>query len=141
MAHAHGLLDRVVITPIDVGRHPPLTIEAVRDPAGPPVVGALVVDHDRDQALEVLACGESHQWTMKDLPSDSLAEVDTSKLPLRFTLQCPERGGVSPDAGSGPDGELPVLPDLALVFESLREVDVYVPRSLGTLRHGNEPEG
>jgi hypothetical protein len=86
-----------------------------------------------------LACGESHEWTMKDLPETSVAEVDTALLPIDLALTCPERRGVlEGESDSTHISELPVLPDLVLVFESVREVDVYIPRALGTLQHGNE---
>ena len=86
-----------------------------------------------------LASGKSHEWTMKDLPAASVAEIDMAQLPVEFALTCPERGGaMGGESNSTQASELPVLPDLDLVFESVREVDVYIPRSLGTLRHGNE---
>ena len=87
----------------------------------------------------VLALDESHEWTMKDLPAASVAEIDVAKLPVDFALTCPERrGAMGSESDLTQAGELPVLPDLIFVFESEREVDVYIPRSLGTLRHANE---
>ena len=86
-----------------------------------------------------LARGESHEWTMKDLPASSVAEINVAELPVDFVLTCPERRGHTGDESDLTEaGKLPVLPNLVLVFESEREVDVYIPRSLGTLRHANE---
>jgi len=90
--------------------------------------------------LEInLASDESHEWTMKDLPAASVADIDRARLPVNISLTGPERRGATQDeSDSTQSSELPLLPDLDLVFESVREVDVYIPRSLGTLRHGNE---
>jgi hypothetical protein len=90
--------------------------------------------------LEInLASGKSHEWIMKDLPAASVAEIDMARLPVNIALMGPEgRGATQGESDSAQSIELPVLPDLDLVFESVREVDVYIPRSLGTLRHGNE---
>jgi hypothetical protein len=86
-----------------------------------------------------LACGETYEWTMQDLPATSLAEIDMANLPIELVLTCPERRNTTEsDNGSTQASELPVLPDLVLAFESMREADAYIPRSLGTLRHGNE---
>ena len=83
--------------------------------------------------------GESYEWTMKDLPESSIAEIDVAELPIDFALTCPERQkALKGENQSIYTDKLPVLPDLVLVFESERVVDVYIPRSLGTLRHANE---
>ena len=53
------------------------------------------------------------------------------RLPLERSFVAPERQPARAEAS-------PELPGLMLVFTAVREADVYVPRSLGTLRHGNE---
>ena len=40
--------------------------------------------------------------------------------------------------GVPPPEDLPPLPDVELVIESEREVDVCLPRSVGVVRHGGE---
>jgi small nuclear ribonucleoprotein (snRNP)-like protein len=84
-----------------------------------------------------LASDEAHTWTLTNLPAACLAEVDMERLPVKACLTGPERQS-GPVADDTTDIDLHALPDLELVFHSVREVDVYIPRSLGTVRHGNE---
>jgi hypothetical protein len=86
-----------------------------------------------------LARDETHAWTLTDLPTSCLSEVDMERLPIEIGLIGPERqSGPAAEGQDAANTDQPVLPDLELVFHSVREVDVYVPRNLGTVRHGNE---
>jgi hypothetical protein len=86
-----------------------------------------------------LSSGESHEWILDDLPATSLGGIDRLQLPIEAAMIGPERKNVpAPQNPEIMDNDLFELPDIELVFDSMREVDVYVPRSIGTLRHGNE---
>ena len=97
-----------------------------------------------------LAADESITIELLDLPKESLVEVRQDQLPLTLSLIAPERiaddAGVA--AGDGidasdeqPGSQYPALPDVTLVYFSARDVDVYIPRSRGLVRHGAEYVG
>jgi len=85
--------------------------------------------------MQPLAPGETLEWCLNDLPPDVLAGLERERLPLALSFVVPERQPAK--AGEAPDAS-PELPGLMLVFTAVCEADVYVPRSLGTVRHGNE---
>jgi hypothetical protein len=73
--------------------------------------------------------GDSTEFSVEDLPDD-LPELDRV---VEVTLQ---RVGL--EEGAPPPKDLPPLPDVELVIESEREVDLCLPRSVGVVRHGGE---
>ena len=97
-----------------------------------------------------LAPEENITIELTDLPERSLAEIGHDQLPLSLPLIAPER--VATDSGAaqkdGVDSNVeeqtlryPALPNVTLVYNSTRAVDVYVPRSHGLIRHGGEYVG
>jgi hypothetical protein len=80
-----------------------------------------------------IAPGDTLEWRLDDLPRDVLVGLEPERLPLQLAFVAPERqpGAAAPETP-------PELPELTLVFTAVREADVYVPRALGTVRHGNE---
>ena len=93
-----------------------------------------------------LATDESISIELSDLPKESLAEVRQDQLPLTLSLIAPERVGGAPGDGidasdEQPGSRYPALPDVALVYFSTRDVDVYIPRRRGLVRHGAEYVG
>lgn len=102
------------------------------------IEGADGFQHEVD---EMLVPGDTININLKDLPASCLTSVDKEQLPISLSLIAPERQ----DAGqAGVDDEhedirYPALPGgLTLVFDTIRGVDVYIPRSKGLLRHGSE---
>lgn len=82
--------------------------------------------------------GESLELTLNDLPRESIAEIDTEQLPCELILTAP---GQQTDSDKSANQENPApctIPALHLHYESIREVDIYVPRTVGTVRHGAE---
>jgi len=79
--------------------------------------------------------GETLEWRLDDLPADVLVGLDRERLPLELAFVAPERQ--TEGAAKQPVAP-PALPELMLVLTTVREADVYVPRALGTVRHGNE---
>ncbi len=83
-----------------------------------------------------LCQGESFECVLEDIPEALVPQHQEIAWPVEFSLIAPERL-----ASMGEDSAaLPVsntgLPDLKLVIESEREVDIFVPRSLAVVRHG-----
>jgi len=85
----------------------------------------------------VLNKGESISLCLNDVPECLLGDVDLKLLPLQFEMISPERR-----KGKEPPAENEVyqsfLPEIGLVFEAERVVDVYIPRSRGKVRHSGE---
>jgi hypothetical protein len=73
--------------------------------------------------------GDSTEFSVEDLPDD-LPPLDRI---VEVMLQ-----RISIEEGVPPPKSLPPLPDVELVIESEREVDLCLPRSLGVVRHGGE---
>jgi hypothetical protein len=84
--------------------------------------------------------GQTLEIQIKNLPIACLSSVDKSQLPISLKLIAPERQ--EDEQAVDGDGQAasiyPPLPDLSLDFQTFREVDVYLPRSKGLLRHAGE---
>ena len=93
--------------------------------------------HDVD---ELLTPGGSISIEMKHLPATALSNIDIEQLPVELTLVAPERqqGGEEKAAGNHEDTRYPALPRLSLLYDTIRGVDIYIPRNKGLLRHGSE---
>ena len=86
---------------------------------------------------ETLHHKESISLSLNDLPKCFTQDIDLLLLPLRFEMISPERR----DGAEAPkENEVyqSLLPDIELLFENERVVDVYIPRSLGKVRHSGE---
>ena len=85
---------------------------------------------------KMLKHDQSISMTLDHLPQDSFKNISTEILPLEFEMIAEERR----------EGDVPeeneiyqsILPDLKLEISSTHIADVYLPRSLATLRHGAE---
>ncbi len=85
---------------------------------------------------KMLAPGDSITIELKNLPEACTSSIDPAELPVDLVLIAPER-----QADTDEDHEerrFPALPRLSLVFDTIRGVDIYIPRSKGLLRHGSE---
>ncbi len=87
---------------------------------------------------ELLTPGDTTNIILKDLPAACTANVDREQLPVDLALVAPERQEAEEGGIVHEDIRYPALPDLHLVFDTIRGVDVYIPRSKGLLRHGSE---
>ncbi len=89
---------------------------------------------------ELLTPGSSITIALTDLPPAALSNIDIDRLPLDLTLVAPERQqGKEGDATDNhEDTRYPALPRLSLLFDTIRGVDIYIPRNKGLLRHGGE---
>ncbi len=81
--------------------------------------------------------GEAFDCVLEGIPEALMAQQKTETWPVEFTMIAPERlasmhqNNVSlPVSNAG-------LPNLVLVVESEREVDVFAPRTRAVLRHGS----
>lgn len=90
---------------------------------------------------------ESITIELTNLPEESLGDIDRNQLPLTLSLIAPERvAGNTPAVpkhsavsdNEDQDLQYPALPNVTLVYNSARAVDIYVPRSRGLIRHGGE---
>ncbi len=86
---------------------------------------------------ELLTPGSNITITLKDLPPAALSNIDIDRLPVDLTLVAPERqqGREGDEADSHEDTRYPALPQLSLLFDTIRGVDIYIPRSKGP-KHG-----
>ena len=83
---------------------------------------------------KTLAKDDSVSFTLKKLPPETLKDLDTNMLPLSFDIISEARR----------DTELPqdyfehqkFLPEIKLEIQSTHIADVYLPRTIATLRHG-----
>jgi len=97
-------------------------------------------DNFQHEVDEMLTPGDTVNILLKDLPASCLTNIDKEQLPISLSLIAPERQDTG-EAGMDDDHEdvrYPALPGLTLVFDTIRGVDVYIPRSKGLLRHGSE---
>ena len=77
--------------------------------------------------------GESISFTLKKLPTETFEKMDKALLPLSFDMVSEARR----------EGKLPeeyfihqkILPELKLEIESTHITDVYLPRTVATVRH------
>ncbi len=81
---------------------------------------------------------ESINIILNDLPESCLSSIDRKLLPLSLSLIAPERQDVKQSETDEEEIHYPALPELTLVFDTFRDVDIYIPRSKGLLRHGSE---
>ncbi len=71
---------------------------------------------------------------LDDLPPQCTRQINLKNLPVEFSMVAPERR--TPETPVENEAYQGLLPELALVFYSVRIADVYIPRSMGVLRHG-----
>jgi hypothetical protein len=92
---------------------------------------------------KTLGGGQAYEIFIKNLPISCLSNVDESQLPISLKLIAPERQeNQQATAEDEPVVSLyPMLPELSLDFQTVREVDVYLPRSKDLLRHAGEIVG
>ncbi len=99
------------------------------------VEGADGFSHEVD---EMLVPGETLTIELKSLPPATLTNIDIDELPVELSLIAPERQANPDDEEAHEAQRYPALPRLMLVFDTIRGVDIYIPRSKGLLRHGGE---
>ena len=87
---------------------------------------------------EMLAPGETLSIELKSLPPVALTNIDMNALPVELSLIAPERQANADDEEAHEAQRYPALPRLTLVFDTIRGVDIYIPRGKGLLRHGGE---
>lgn len=80
--------------------------------------------------------GESFECVLDEIPEALLPGHQQVKWPLEFSLIAPERLAARGDNNEALPATGAGLPDLQLVMESDREVDIFAPRSLAVVRHG-----
>ena len=86
---------------------------------------------------ETLKRGQSISFCLNNLPKALLTDIDVKLLPIQFEMISSERlDGAEPPEEN--DIYQSLLPDIDLFFEAERIVDVYIPRSLGRVRHSGE---
>jgi len=89
---------------------------------------------------KTLGGGHTQEILIENLPIACLPSVDRLQLPISLKLIAPERQ--ENEQATAEDGQetnfYPALPELSLDFQTVREVDVYLPRSKGLLRHAGE---
>ncbi len=91
--------------------------------------------HELNHCLEP---GKTLDVELAQLPEELLAAIDLSALPVSLDLVAPERQSTVSADQSPAQQEYPVLPELTLLFRSIRRADVYLPRARGRLQHGGE---
>lgn len=79
----------------------------------------------------------THTLQLDNLPARFTENIKTEYLPLNFSMVAPERQQ-SDEASTTNEVYQELLPKLKLAFYTERVADVYIPRSLGTLRHSGE---
>ena len=79
---------------------------------------------------------QSLSLTISNLPQETFKNFNQDLLPLEFEMIAEERR--EGDASEENEIYQSVLPDFELKLESTHIADVYLPRSLATLRHGAE---
>lgn len=75
----------------------------------------------------ILEPGTNTAIRIRNFRAQLQSTVKLEDLPLRFNLAASERG----------DDDCPWLPELTLVFNTVGEVDVFLPRERGWLRHAS----
>ncbi len=89
---------------------------------------------------KLLSPDDSIKVLLDNLPSSCLSTIDLDALPITLSLIAPERQSSETSVAEDEVENIryPALPDLTLVFDTQRVVDIYIPRSKGLLRHGGE---
>jgi len=85
---------------------------------------------------QTLKHSQSISFTLNKLPSDTFKNINPEILPLEFEMIAEERR--EDDIPEENEIYQSILPDFELEFSSTHISDVYLPRSLATLRHGAE---
>ena len=89
--------------------------------------------HDINQSLKH---NQSISFTLNNLPQESFLNLNKELLPLEFEMISEDRR----EGEAPPENEIyqSILPEIKLQLESTHFSDVYVPRTISTLRHGAE---
>lgn len=83
--------------------------------------------------------GDELQWVLNDLPDPVTTSIDRNALPIDIAFIAPERDPEAPRAtGADAKAATVILPDLDIVFDYVREADVFVPRTRAALRHASK---
>jgi hypothetical protein len=80
--------------------------------------------------------GESFECILEAIPEALMAQYKTDVWPVEFTLIAPERLAPMAENKTSMPMSNTGLPNLELVIESERAVDIFAPRALAVLRHG-----
>jgi len=92
--------------------------------------------HYKHRINQTLKHAQSISFTLNNLPQTTFKQINADILPLEFEMIAEERR--EEDAPEENEIYQSVLPDLELELSAMRIADVYLPRSLATLRHGAE---
>ena len=92
----------------------------------------------RHEIDELLTPGDTINIVLKDLPASVLNNINPDDLPISLTLIAPERQEQNEPGAVSEEINYPGLPDLTLVYDTVRDVDIYIPRGRGLLRHASE---
>jgi len=90
----------------------------------------------RHKINKTIKRGQSISFTLSKLPLDTFKSINPEILPLEFEMIAEERR--EDDIPEENEIYQSILPDFLLEISSIQIVDVYLPRSLATLRHGAE---
>ncbi len=82
--------------------------------------------------------GKSLKIELKQLPAACIENIDMEALPVSLRLIAPERQHKLPVGEEVTHRDYPLLPDLKLLYRTVRRADVYLPRSKARLQHGGE---
>jgi hypothetical protein len=72
---------------------------------------------------------EAQIFLLSDMPQASYRTIDPKQLPYEVDLRMPVDG----------NGMEVNVPDVTLVFEATREMDICLPRAVGVVQYGGEP--
>lgn len=89
---------------------------------------------------EMLTAGDTVNIILKDLPQSALNNIDPETLPVSLHLIAPERQETTAKQNDEEEIDFPGLPDLTLIYDTVRDVDVYIPRGRGLLRHASQED-
>lgn len=90
----------------------------------------------RHRINKTLKHGQSISFTLSNLPQNTFKNLSTDILPLEFEMISEDRR--EDDVPEENEIYQSILPDFELEISSTHIADVYLPRSLATLRHGAE---
>ncbi len=90
----------------------------------------------RHKINKTLKHGQSISFTLSNLPAERFKNVNPEILPLEFEMIAEERR--EDDIPEENEIYQSILPDFFLEISTVHIADVYLPRSLATLRHGAE---
>jgi|GEM_PF-1324700 len=98
-------------------------------------------DDYKHEVDEILSPGDTINVLLNDLPAVCFSGIEMEQLPVSLSLIAPERQDASEQVDADKDHDnvrYPALPDLSLIYDTIRGVDIYIPRVCGLLRHGSE---